>query len=40
MARVQGNDITASLSGKVGKQLIFKTYSYGTVVTRYPDMSE
>jgi hypothetical protein len=39
MARVQGNDITESLSGKIGKQLIFKTYSYGTVVTRYPDMS-
>lgn len=39
MARVQENDITTSLSGRVGKQLIFKTYSYGTVVTRYPDMS-
>lgn len=40
MARVNGNDLTESLSGRIGKQLIFKTYSYGTVVTRFPDMSK
>lgn len=36
MARVNNND----LSGKVGKKLVFKTYAYGTVVSRYPDMSK
>jgi hypothetical protein len=38
MARVTNNDLLESLSGKVGRQLVFKTYSYGTVVSRYPDM--
>ncbi len=40
MATVDKNDITLGLSGKLGKQLVFKSYSYGTVVTKYPDMSK
>jgi hypothetical protein len=40
MARVKNNDLTENLSGKLGRQLVFKTYSYGTVVSRYPDMSK
>lgn len=40
MARVIENDLIENLSGKVGKQLVYKTYSYGTVVSRYPDMSK
>jgi hypothetical protein len=39
MARVKQNDIIDGLRGKVGKNVIYKTYSYGTVVTQYPDMS-
>jgi hypothetical protein len=38
MARVENNDLTESLRGKIGRQLVYKTYSYGTVVSRYPDM--
>ena len=40
MATVDQNDITQGLSGRFGKQLVFKSYSYGTVVTKYPDMSK
>jgi hypothetical protein len=39
MARVGNNDITQHLSGKFGNQIVFKTYKYGTVMSRYPDMS-
>ena len=40
MARVKDNDLIENLSGKIGKKLVYKTYAYGTVVTRYPDMSK
>lgn len=39
MATSEQNDLTQGLRGKFGKQLIFKSYSYGTVVSRPPDMS-
>lgn len=38
MARSK-NIILKGMSGAVGKQLVVKQYAYGTVVTRYPDMS-
>ena len=40
MARVIDNDLTENLSGKIGKKLVYKTYAYGTIATRYPDMSK
>jgi hypothetical protein len=33
------NAITDGLSGGIAKQLVFKQYAKGTVITRYPDMS-
>jgi hypothetical protein len=39
MARVKDNVLVKGFSGKLD-QVVFKTYSYGTVVTRYPDMSK
>ncbi len=39
MALVDKNDLIESLRGRVGK-LVFKTYKYGTVVSRLPDMSK
>ena len=36
---VTENLLLQGMSGAIGKQLVFKHYSYGTVVTRYPDMS-
>lgn len=33
------NIILKGVSGAVGKQMVVKQYAYGTVVTRYPDMS-
>jgi len=39
MARVKDNVLVNGFSGKL-EQVVFKTYSYGTVVTRYPDMSK
>lgn len=40
MARVKNNDLVESLSGKVGKKVVYKTYAYGTVVSKYPNMSK
>jgi len=39
MAKVKNNIITEGLSGKLGDQLIVKQYAYGTVMSKYPDMS-
>lgn len=39
MARLPKDSPLAALSGTLGKQLVFKQYAYGTVVSRYPDMS-
>ena len=40
MARVKKSDILLSgLRGKIGNTLVIKQYAYGTVVTKYPDMS-
>jgi hypothetical protein len=38
MAR-SNNLLLKGTSGALGKQLVVKQYAYGTVVTRYPDMS-
>lgn len=40
MARQKLNVVTYGLSGKVNGQLLFKQYSYGTVVTKIPDRSQ
>ncbi|MBU0694944.1 MAG: hypothetical protein KKE39_00240 [Bacteroidetes bacterium] len=40
MARVKNNVITQNLSGAINRQLVFKTYASGTVVTKFPDMSK
>lgn len=39
MAQVKDNIITKGLSGRVGKNLVFKNYGSKTVVSAYPDMS-
>ena len=40
MARLKkGSLILSGLSGQIGKTLIIKQYSYGTVVTKFPDMT-
>jgi len=39
MALIKDNVVVKGFSGKLD-QIVFKTYSYGTVVTRYPDMSK
>lgn len=39
MARQKRNALTQGLSGKVNGQLLFKQYSYGTVITKIPDRS-
>jgi hypothetical protein len=38
MARSR-NIVTDGMSGAFGEQMVFKQYDYGTVVSRYPDMS-
>jgi hypothetical protein len=40
MARIKREDFTEHLSGQLNKELVFKSYSYGMVVTKYPDMSK
>ncbi len=40
MARQKNNVVTHGLSGKVNGQLLYKAYSYGTVVTKMPDRSK
>ncbi|OLY91129.1 hypothetical protein SAMN05444008_11817 [Cnuella takakiae] len=39
MARLIPNSPLAGLSGTLGKQIVFKQYAHGTVVSKYPDMS-
>lgn len=39
MAKIEGNIIMQGMSGTIGNQLVFKDYSYGTVVSKVPDMS-
>ncbi len=39
MARVDENALIEGLRGRIGK-LVFKTYKYGTVVSKLPDMSK
>ncbi len=39
MARTNSNIVLHELSGHIGKQLVIKQYANGTVVSRYPDMS-
>ncbi len=40
MAQVKDNIITKGLSGRVGKNVVFKNYGSKTVVSAYPDMSK
>ena len=39
MARLAKNAALKGISGKLGKQLVFKQYGDKTVITLYPDMS-
>jgi len=39
MARLAKNTALKGISGKLGKQLVFKQYGDKTVITLYPDMS-
>jgi hypothetical protein len=39
MARVPKKSILNKAKGKIGDELVVKQYDYGTVITRYPDMS-
>lgn len=39
MARLAKNAALQGISGKLGKQLVFKQYGDKIVVTQYPDMS-
>ncbi|ADY53287.1 hypothetical protein Pedsa_2746 [Pseudopedobacter saltans DSM 12145] len=40
MAKVKRNVIMQGMSGKICDQLVLKTYNYGTVVSKIPDMSK
>ena len=40
MARQKRNAVTHGLTGNVYGQLLYKQYSYGTVVTKMPDRSK
>jgi hypothetical protein len=39
MARTNKNPLLKGVSGKIGDQLVIKQYSYGTVLSAAPDMS-
>jgi hypothetical protein len=39
MARIKNNPLVNGFSGKLG-DIIFKSYRYGTVISRCPDMSK
>ena len=39
MARLSNNSILAGISGALGKEVVFKKYATGTVVSKMPDMS-
>jgi hypothetical protein len=40
MARVPKKSILNKAKGQIGKEIVVKQYNYGTVITRYPDMSK
>lgn len=40
MARAGKKSLLKDIRGAVGKELVIKQYSYGTVVSKYPDMSK
>ncbi|MFY7964159.1 MAG: hypothetical protein ACOVO1_04635 [Chitinophagaceae bacterium] len=40
MAINNNNIIISGASGQIGKQLVVKQYSFGTVISKYPDMSK
>lgn len=40
MARVKNNPLLEGVRGKIGEHFIVKQYSYGTVITAFPDMSK
>jgi hypothetical protein len=40
MARVSKKSILNKAKGKIGDEIVVKQYIYGTVITRYPDMSK
>jgi hypothetical protein len=40
MAISRNNPLLKNVHGKLGKTMVFKTYSYGTVMANYPDMSK
>lgn len=40
MAINNNNILISGTSGQIGKQLVLKQYSFGTVVSKYPDMSK
>jgi hypothetical protein len=39
MAKLARDSLLTELRGAIGKQIVLKKYSYGTVVSVYPDMS-
>lgn len=39
MAKNNNNIILAGTSGHINKEIVIKQYSYGTVITKFPDMS-
>jgi hypothetical protein len=39
MAKLAQDTLLTELRGAIGKQIVLKKYSYGTVVSVYPDMS-
>ncbi len=39
MARTKKGILLKDISGGIGKQLVVKQYSFGTVISAYPDMS-
>jgi hypothetical protein len=40
MARVKNNPLLKNVSGKLGNHVVYKNYSFGTVMSMYPDMSK
>jgi hypothetical protein len=39
MAISRNNPLLKNIRGRIGKDLVLKVYSYGTVISSYPDMS-
>ena len=38
MARVNGNEFLKGVSGRLGRDFVIKQYSYGTVISKMPEM--